>query len=116
MTRSRMSTQSLDPRRQFLTQFEPEIRPFFQQFCEVVASKSTDVIMYTARKAVCLFDAARELGMVDTTSIVTSDRVLDMKTDWLKDKTVTIVDDVLITGSSLYRARQALLEAECRAV
>lgn len=108
-----MAPDDLSPRAAFLGQFQPELVPFFLQFCEKISSLSSDVVMFTARKAVCLFDAARELGLLKTQGQVTSDRVLDMDLEWLRDKSVTIVDDVLITGSSLHRAISVLREAGC---
>lgn len=108
-----MSLEPPTPRTAFLGQFEPELIPFFHQFCEAISSLSTDVIMYTARKAVCLYESARELGLLDTSAITTSDRILDMDLAWLRGKTITIVDDILITGSSLYRAQHSLENAGC---
>jgi nucleoside phosphorylase len=100
----------------FLGRFEPEFVPFFHQFCEAVSSLPSDVVMYTARKAVCLYESATELDLLHVQGVSTSDRVLDMDLEWLRGKSVTIVDDVVITGSSLHRAQQALQRAGCASV
>lgn len=95
----------------FLDQFDPDLLKWVTEFADVILKLDHDVLIFTARKAACLYDAMRRVGLVAANGVVVSDRVLDLNLDWLKGKSVALVDDVIITGSSLYRAKQTLLAA-----
>ncbi|KQW42617.1 hypothetical protein ASC77_23405 [Nocardioides sp. Root1257] len=77
-------------------------------FVNEVETLESDVIIATARKAVCLLDALRRSGRLRTNKPIVSDRVLDMDLGWLKGKSVGIVDELIISGSTLYHARNKL--------
>ena len=98
-------------RAQFLDQFDTDLLKWVTAFADTISQLDHDVLIFTARKAACLYDAMRRVGLVAANGVVVSDRVLDLNLDWLAGKTVALIDDVIITGSSLYRAKQTLLAA-----
>lgn len=102
---------SHDARAAFISSFDPEMFPNLMQFGREISNLDADVLIFTARKAACLFDAMRDVGLAETSSIVVSNRVLDMDLGWLRDKTVALVDDILITGSSIYHDAERLRAA-----
>jgi nucleoside phosphorylase len=98
-------------REDFLAQFDSDVYPFVIEYAKAISEFDSDVLMFTARKAACLFDAMRSVGLTASTAQIVSTRVLDMDPTWLAGKTVTLVDDVLITGTSLHSERKKLLAA-----
>jgi nucleoside phosphorylase len=66
--------------------------------------------MPVARKAACLLDVLRREKLVSHKTIV-SDRVLDMDTQWLSGLSVLLVDDILVSGSTISEIIKCLQEA-----
>lgn len=112
MSGSRPATAKDDFLRAFDLDLQAQVLNFAAELDEIKA----DVMLFTARMAACMFDAMCEVGLVRTRAMASSDRVLDMDLGWVQGKSVAVVDDVLITGSTLYRIRKVLLDAGAREV
>lgn len=99
----------------FLEQFDSNFRSHIIEFSKKLTELSThyDVLIFLARKAACLADCFSELELSNYHCIVTSSRVLDMDLSWLRDKKVAIIDDALISGTTLNEANKKL--SDCRA-
>ncbi len=99
-------------REAFLGRFNSSLRPQIIEYGKKItaASRSEDaVMMIMSRKAVCLIDCLRRLNLVSLHCPITSDRVLDMNTSWLKGRKVFLVDDALISGTTLYHTTRKLV-------
>lgn len=83
------------------------------EFGKQLWEKDSDVFIFMARKAACFFDCLRELKIGDVRGLAVSDRILDMDLSFLKGKTVTLVDDCVFSGTTLYHARDIVLKAGC---
>lgn len=104
-------------RDRLLGAMEPSVRPHIIEYAKNIGAIETDVIILMARKAACLVDALQQTGMLAIGSEVTSDRALDMDPSrWLIGRSVTIVDDVLVSGSTLYRTKELVEKAGAQAV
>jgi hypothetical protein len=92
-------------RESFLSRFDTPLRSEIIQYGKRLseASKTCDVLLLMARKAVCLAECLESLRLARFECAVTSDRVLDSNSSWLASKRVTIFDDALISGTTLYR-------------
>lgn len=55
-----------------------------------------------------LADCLDELELTNFHCVVTSSRILDMNLDWLKSKKVAIIDDALISGTTINEAQRKL--------
>jgi len=97
----------------FLNVFQGDTRNNLLAFSRQLWEHDSDVFIFMARKAACLFDCLRELKLADVRGLALSDRVLDMDLSFLKGKRVTLVDDCIFTGTTLYNARNAVIEAGC---
>lgn len=97
----------------FLNVFQGDVRNNIIAFSEQLWNSDSDVFLFMARKAACFFDCLRELGITDVRGQALSDRVLDMDLSFLKGKKVTLVDDCIFTGTTLYRAKNAVVKAGC---
>ena len=76
-----------------------------------ISTLDADVALVMARKPACLLDAMIEFGLARPSCPITTNRVLDMDTEWLRGKKVALVDDLLISGSTLYKASRAVTDA-----
>lgn len=85
----------------FLDLFSKELRHHIVEFCKEISSVKADVFILLARKAACFIDVLSDINMVSLNGEVVSDRVLDMDTDWLINKDIVIIDDTIISGTSL---------------
>ena len=95
----------------FLSVFQAEDKRHVIEFSKYMSSLNADVIMLMARKAACIFRCFEELGMTKRPAIVTTDRILAFNTSWLNGKKVALVDDALISGTTLYSTQKELASA-----
>lgn len=97
----------------FLNNFDTETRSHIIDFGKRISSDElvSDVYLIMARKAICFVDYLVEVGLASLNGIIVSDRVLDMDLDWIKGKSVTIIDDALISGTTIYKAIAKLKDA-----
>jgi len=103
-------------RQRFLSQFDSGFLPHIFEFAEIITSTKADVLMLMARKAACFVDCLEELGLVQHNSFVTTDRLLDMDTSWLKNKSIVVVDEALISGTTLFQTTNKLSESQVKSV
>ncbi len=94
----------------FLDQFDSSFRTHIIEFSKRLTdiSNKYDVLIFLARKAACLADSLDELEMTNFHCTITSSRVLDMDLSWLQNKKVAIIDDALISGTTISEALRKL--------
>lgn len=100
----------------FLEQFEDRWRGPLIAFGTRISESNADVLIFMARKAACLFHCLEDLRLAHTNAICTSDLALESDLSWLSGKHVLLVDDTLITGTTLYSARQRLADVGAASV
>lgn len=98
----------------FFSSFRGDVQNNISTFCRMLWESDHDVYIFMARKAACFFDSLRELGVADVRGFAVNDRVLDMDLSFLEDKKVLLVDDCIFTGTTLYSARNAAINAGCK--
>ena len=86
---------------QFLNQFDQPIRNYIIEYCKKISEKNYDVYILMARKAACFMSVLESLGFVSLNGVVVSDRVQDFNPDWLKGKRIAIIDDTIISGTTI---------------
>jgi nucleoside phosphorylase/hypoxanthine phosphoribosyltransferase len=94
----------------FLDQFDSSFRTHIIEFSKRLTNISNkyDVLIFLARKAACLADCLDELEMTNFHCTITSSRILDMDLSWLQSKKVAIIDDALISGTTISEALRKL--------
>lgn len=99
----------------FLSRFDSPTRRAIIEYGKRITSVSgeSDVIMFMARKSVCLAESLRLLRLASFQCPATSHRVLDMAQSWLAGKRVAVFDDALITGTTLCRTQLRLEQLGC---
>lgn len=95
----------------FLSQFDPRIKNEIIEFGKRLTDSKADVYIVMARKAACFINCLQELNLVTLDGFVTSERVLDLDTNWLKGKRIIIIDDTIISGTTLFKTINKLNSA-----
>lgn len=93
----------------FFSVFEKSVQDEIMAFCKRITSTHSDVYVIMARKAAVFCDCLEELGLIHLEGYVTSDRSLDINGEWLEGKEVTIIDDAVVSGTTLYTTIQKIL-------
>lgn len=84
-----------------LSQFSPELRNHILEFCKKISLVECDVFLLLARKAACFISILEDSGLLTLNAQVVSERVLDYDTKWLEGKDIVIIDDTVISGTSI---------------
>jgi nucleoside phosphorylase len=95
----------------FLSQFDSGMFPHIMEFGKRLADIKAEIFVLMARKAACFIECLEGLNLTSLNGIVTTDRILDMNTDWFKNKRVAIIDDALISGTTLYQTVRKIRKA-----
>ena len=102
--------------RKVLDCFEPSMQSHLLDFCMRISKLEADVFVLMARKASCFFNCLEELGLIHFNGYVTSERILDMNCEWLKDKKIVIIDDAIVSGTSINRTIEKLNDAFVKSI
>ncbi|MCX6925093.1 MAG: phosphoribosyltransferase [Verrucomicrobia bacterium] len=97
-----------------LRQFEPDMAKQLIAFGQKLSKIDADIFVFLARKSLCLYDVLLKLGTPPIEGCVVSDRVLDMRLEPCRGKRVALVDDTLILGTSLAKAKHSLEKVGAR--
>lgn len=92
-----------------LAQFEPDIAVKLLEFAETISKQDCEVFVFMSRKFCCLYDLLLTLGVPPIQTAIVSDKVLDLETKFFEGKTVRIVDDIIICGTTVWKAKDKLL-------
>lgn len=95
-------------REYFLSQFDRHLSTGIIEFGKKLSNTKADVFLIMARKAACFVECLEELSLTKLQGQVVTDRVLDMNTNWLQGKDVVIVDDAIVSGTTIYEVIQQL--------
>lgn len=98
-------------RHTFLDAFRGEMRTNVSEFGKRLWEMDSDVYIFMARKAACFFDCLREQHLAGVRGLAVSDRILDMDLSFLRGKRVTLVDDCVFSGTTLFHAKSAVEKA-----
>lgn len=86
-----------------LNRFDQPLRKHIINFCNSISSQDYTVYILLARKAACLIDILIETELIQINGEVVTDRILEYNSEWLLDQKVVIIDDTIISGTSIYK-------------
>jgi hypoxanthine phosphoribosyltransferase len=103
---------NLEYRQKILDQFDNDIVPVLLEFGERLSLLQSDVFVLMSRKFCCLYKLLLSIGIapIPKDKMVVSDKLLDADTNYFRGKVVTIVDDIIICGSTIRKVRNKLLK------
>ncbi|MBO3696973.1 phosphoribosyltransferase family protein [Roseivirga sp. E12] len=93
-----------------LAHFEPDLAVKLLEFGETLSKVDCDVFVLMSRKFCCLYDLLTSVGVTVIDKPVVSDKLLDTDTFIFQNKRVAIVDDIVICGTTIWKAKSNLLE------
>ena len=99
----------LTNKEKILAQFEPDIAAKLLEFVETISKQDSDVFVFMSRKFCCLYDLLLSIGAPPVQKPIVSDKVSHLETDFFQGKIVTIVDDIIICGTTIWKAKDKLL-------
>lgn len=91
--------------------FEPKVRNNIIEFCKDLNATHADMYVVMARKAACLVSVLEKIGLLSLHGEVISERVMDCNIDWRKYESVIVIDDVIISGTTLYQTINKIKDA-----
>ena len=101
-------------RERFLSSFNAVEKDILAGFVNTLSSTNSDIYLVMARKATCLIEALVELGSLSLNGKVYSERILDLDQGFLhdlfKDKTVTVIDDTIVSGTTISDVVKSVLD------
>ena len=96
----------------FLSQFEFKYREKVEQHCSLLNNINEDIVLFLARKAACFYRSLESLDLVQIRGkTLITDRVLAMDCSWMKGKSVAVVDEIVISGTTMYDAAERVRAA-----
>jgi len=102
---------NLEYRQKILEQFDNDIIPELLEFGKKLSLLKSDVFVLMSRKFCCLYKLLLSIGitLIPKEKLVVSDKLLDANTKYFHGKSVTIVDDIIICGSTIKKVKDKLL-------
>lgn len=100
--------------KKILSQFSHELQNHIIEFCKDLSAVRCDVFILLARKAACFVSVLEDVGLLKLNGKVVSERILDFDCGWLKGKDVVIVDDTIISGTSIFKIIEDLNNVEVK--
>lgn len=94
-----------------LNVFEGKIKSKIIDFCNKVNASQADLYIVMARKAACFINALEAFSMVSISGKVISERLLDTNINWSNIRRIVIIDDVIISGTTLNRTIEKIKNA-----
>lgn len=91
--------------------FESKVRNNIITFCKELSASKADLYVVMARKAACFVSVLEKIKLMSLNGDVISERVLDSNIDWSHYKDIIIIDDVVISGTTLYHTIHTIKNA-----
>lgn len=89
----------------FLSQFDFKYREKIEQHCSLLNNINEDIVLFLARKAACFYRSLENLDLVQIRGkTIITDRALAMDCSWMKGKSVAVIDEIVISGTTMYDA------------
>lgn len=88
------------------------MREFVQMYCDKINACKADIFIIMSRKGTCFFDVLYEDGAIylDEDQQVISDIALDFPINISPNKKIAILDDIVITGVSIAKIANILID------
>lgn len=87
-----------------------------KEYAHTITNSSADIYVVMARKAACFLNYLERHGMISFDGEVVTDRILDINSGYFVGKDIIVVDDVVVSGTTIYNVIQRLLTAGAKSV
>ncbi|MBQ9850097.1 MAG: hypothetical protein IJO36_05285 [Clostridia bacterium] len=82
--------------------FDAETRDCIIDFAQKITESNADIYIIMSRKAACFIDFLERYDYISFSGQVFTDRILNYDCSWMKGKKVIIIDDVIVSGTTIY--------------
>ena len=100
----------------FFSVFPTSTQDEILDFCRRISKTKADIYIFLARKAAVFCNCLEELGQIHLDGYVTTDRSLDIGGKWLNGKDVVIIDDAVVSGTTLFSTIQKMKKYGTRSI
>jgi hypothetical protein len=101
----------IDEKTRIFALFEHDLAIKLIEFSKTISSWESDVFLLMSRKFCCLYNLLNKLNLAQLNGPIISDKALDLNVDKFKGKRITIIDDIVICGTTLWKIKNKLLLA-----
>lgn len=77
-------------------------------FCTRVSNSDADYYIVMSRKAACFVDFLEKNDLIKFNGIILTDRILDFEVKELTNKKIIVIDDVVVSGTTIYNVIKKL--------
>lgn len=92
------------------TIFDKEMYNSIIDFARSISRVTADVFVVMSRKAACFIRFMERHGIVSLDGDVVTDRILDIDLNFFQDKRIVIIDDVIVSGTTIHSIIRKLNE------
>lgn len=78
------------------------------EFCERINNSDADFYVVMSRKAACFVSFLEKYDFLKINGSIVTDRILDFNNDVLINKNVIVIDDVVVSGTTIYNVIRKL--------
>ncbi len=96
--------------------FDYDMCQSINNFSQIISSLTADVFMVMSRKAACFITFLKRNGRISFDGQLITDRLLDFDTTWLNGKSVILIDDVIVSGTTLHSVIEKLNKAKVKCI
>ena len=93
-----------------IKEFDENTQKSIYDFCRAITESEADYYVLMSRKAACFISVLERMNLVSFNGKLITDRVLDIDLLCLKDKKVIVIDDVVVSGTTIYNVISRLNE------
>lgn len=95
--------------RRSLASLLPPLRRSVMDLCTYIAAQPSDaVLIFTARKAICLADMLQQGGQISQERTLHSTRMLDGDCSFLNGRRVILVEDIVSSGRTMRETLESI--------
>lgn len=92
------------------TLFDKEMCNSIINFANTLSRVTADIFIVMSRKSACFIRFLERHGIVSLDGDVVTDRILDVDLDFFRDKRIVIIDDVIVSGTTIHSIIRKLQE------
>lgn len=82
--------------------FDGEMQKSIMEFAQTLSNVTADFFVVMSRKAACFIRFLERHGYISLDGEVVTDRILDIDIEQFKDKSIAIIDDVVVSGTTIF--------------
>lgn len=96
--------------------FDDEMCKSIMDFTQTVSCTVADIYIVMSRKAACFINLLKRHGHISFNGEIVTDRILDINLNQFAEKHVVIIDDVVVSGTTIYSVIKKLKTVNTKSI